>query len=79
MTVRLKYYYDCKTDMYILSWTEAGESVREVEIYYSTSPSSQALEWLSPAQTLGGKFPYVYSHCQAGDDSNLRKHYSVDL
>ena len=37
----------------------------EVEISYSTSPSSSALQWLTADQTSGGKKPYVYSQCQA--------------
>lgn len=37
----------------------------EVEVRYSTSPSSPALQWLTKEQTRGGRFPYVYSQCQA--------------
>ena len=45
---------------------ETAENFVKVEISYSTSPSSSALQWLTPDQTSGGKRPYVYSQCQAG-------------
>merc|ERR550519_1787677 len=32
---------------------------------YSTSPTSSALQWLTPEQTAGGTHPYVFSQCQA--------------
>ena len=37
----------------------------EVHIQFSTSPSSSALQWLSPAQTAGKEHPYLFSQCQA--------------
>jgi len=40
----------------------ACESVR---IRYATSPAASALQWLDPAQTAGGREPYLYSQCQA--------------
>ena len=45
---------------------ETAEKFVKVEITYSTSPSSSALQWLTADQTSGGKRPYVYSQCQAG-------------
>ncbi|KAF5959495.1 hypothetical protein HYC85_000704 [Camellia sinensis] len=33
-------------------------------IIFTTSPSSSALQWLSPPQTSTKSFPFVYSHCQ---------------
>ena len=45
---------------------ETAENFVQVEISYFTSPSSSALQWLTPDQTSGGKRPYVYSQCQAG-------------
>ncbi|KAL5066672.1 hypothetical protein RYX36_017559 [Vicia faba] len=34
-------------------------------IYYTTSPSSSALQWLLPPQTFNKKHPFVYTQCQA--------------
>ena len=34
-------------------------------IDYATSPAASALQWLEPAQTDGGKHPYLFSQCQA--------------
>lgn len=34
-------------------------------IVYSTTPSSSALQWLSPSQTFGKKLPFVYTQCQS--------------
>ncbi len=33
----------------------------EVTITYRTSPDAEALQWLQPSQTAGGKRPYLYS------------------
>jgi len=41
----------------------AGAS--EVAIEYRTSPEAIALQWLTPAQTEGGKHPFLFSQCQA--------------
>ncbi|MFI5181468.1 MAG: M1 family metallopeptidase [Thermoanaerobaculia bacterium] len=38
---------------------------RRVWIRYETSPEAVALQWLDPAQTAGGKLPFLYSQCQA--------------
>lgn len=35
-----------------------------VSISYHTSPRASALQWLSPAQTSGGRLPFLYSQCQ---------------
>ncbi|XP_020579636.1 leukotriene A-4 hydrolase homolog [Phalaenopsis equestris] len=35
-----------------------------VFIAFSTSPSSSALQWLSPGQTSSGSHPFVYTQCQ---------------
>jgi len=36
-----------------------------VVIEYATTPSSSALQWLPPSQTLGKQHPYVFTQCQA--------------
>ena len=38
---------------------------RALRIAYRTSPQATALQWLSPAQTAGGKHPYLFSQCQS--------------
>lgn len=43
---------------------EEGEEV-VLEVQFSTSPSSTALQWLDPSQTAGGTEPYLFSQCQA--------------
>uniref|UniRef100_A0A5B7BUQ4 Leucine aminopeptidase n=1 Tax=Davidia involucrata TaxID=16924 RepID=A0A5B7BUQ4_DAVIN len=34
-------------------------------IIFTTSPSSSALQWLSPPQTFNKSFPFVYTQCQS--------------
>jgi leukotriene A-4 hydrolase/aminopeptidase len=36
-----------------------------VKIRYRSSPEAMALQWLEPAQTKGGKKPYLFTQCQA--------------
>jgi leukotriene-A4 hydrolase len=36
-----------------------------VTLSYATSPGASALQWLEPAQTDGGRHPYLFSQCQA--------------
>ena len=36
-----------------------------VSIDYTTSPEAEALQWLSPEQTLGKEYPYLFSQSQA--------------
>ncbi|XP_020782000.1 leukotriene A-4 hydrolase isoform X2 [Boleophthalmus pectinirostris] len=36
-----------------------------VEVAYETSPSATALQWLTPEQTAGKMYPYLFSQCQA--------------
>jgi len=37
----------------------------EVGIRFATAPTSTALQFLEPAQTAGGRHPYLFSQCQA--------------
>lgn len=36
-----------------------------VVVRYRSSPDAMALQWLEPAQTKGGKKPYLFTQCQA--------------
>jgi aminopeptidase N len=38
---------------------------RRVQVKYRTSPDAEALQWLTPAQTAGGKQPYLFSQGEA--------------
>ncbi|GGO94812.1 M1 family metallopeptidase [Stakelama pacifica] len=38
---------------------------KQVKITYQTSPDAPALQWLSPAQTAGKKYPYLFSQGEA--------------
>ena len=59
-----------------------------VTIRYKTSPDASALQWLAPAQTRGGKQPFLFSQCQAiharsivplQDTPRLRVRYTAEL
>ena len=40
-------------------------TARRVQVKYRTSPGAEALQWLTPAQTAGGRHPYLFSQGQA--------------
>jgi leukotriene-A4 hydrolase len=59
-----------------------------VRIRYRTSPNASALQWLAPAQTAGGRSPFLFSQCQAiharsvvplQDTPRLRIRYRAEL
>ncbi len=37
----------------------------DIVVAYRTSPTAEALQWLAPAQTAGGRHPYLFSQGQA--------------
>jgi leukotriene-A4 hydrolase len=41
------------------------ENFFEISIFYSTTPEGEAIQWLTPEQTVGKKYPYLFSQCQA--------------
>ena len=45
--------------------TVALGTARRISIHYRTSPTAAALQWLSPAQTAGKQFPYLFSQGEA--------------
>ncbi|MCH7806301.1 MAG: M1 family metallopeptidase [Proteobacteria bacterium] len=40
------------------------EETSKVRIFYRTSPEASGLMWLSPEQTAGGKYPFMFSQSQ---------------
>src|SRR6478609_4303291 len=38
---------------------------KSISIYYTTSPDAEALQWLSPQQTAGKKFPFLFTQSEA--------------
>ncbi|MCH7774347.1 MAG: M1 family metallopeptidase [Bacteroidetes bacterium] len=38
---------------------------KTVNIYYSTSPDAEGLDWVTPEQTAGGVYPFLYTQSQA--------------
>ncbi len=41
------------------------QGAEKFSVQFITSPEASALQWLEPAQTAGGKHPYLFSQCQA--------------
>jgi aminopeptidase N len=40
-------------------------ATKQVKIYYATSKNAAAVQWLTPAQTAGKKFPFLFTQSQA--------------
>ena len=41
------------------------EKIHGFSIHLRTSPAAEALQWMTPQQTLGGVHPFLYSQCQS--------------
>ncbi|MFN2441517.1 MAG: M1 family metallopeptidase [Thermoanaerobaculia bacterium] len=44
---------------------DVAPDTRRVNIEYETSPTAAAVQWLEPAQTAGGKWPFLFTQSQA--------------
>ncbi|MES2860050.1 MAG: M1 family aminopeptidase, partial [Pseudomonadota bacterium] len=62
--------------------------VQKIVVTYSTRPDAAALQWLTPAQTAGGKLPFLFSQGQAiltrtwvptQDSPGIRQTYSAKI
>ncbi len=45
--------------------TARVSGTRKIKITYKSAPAAEALQWLAPEQTAGGKHPYLFSQGQA--------------
>ncbi|MWV29215.1 M1 family metallopeptidase [Aurantiacibacter rhizosphaerae] len=42
-----------------------GPGLQQIVVSYASGPDAEALQWLSPEQTAGGQYPFVFSQGQA--------------
>lgn len=49
----------------LLSVPLNGKKKQRVVVFYKTTKQSTAIQWLPPSQTLGKKYPYMFTQCQA--------------
>ncbi|KAJ3010494.1 Leukotriene A-4 hydrolase [Thoreauomyces humboldtii] len=79
--------YGSKLTIKFNSPLPSGTSVK-VHIDYSTTNHCTALQWLTPSQTVGKQFPYLFSQCQAiharslvpiSDTPSVKITYSADI
>lgn len=63
-------------------------STKSISIEYTTSPGAEALQWLSPQQTAGKKYPFLFTQSQAilarswipcQDSPSIRFTYDADV
>ncbi|GAB6032774.1 Leukotriene A-4 hydrolase [Chamberlinius hualienensis] len=48
----------------VVKLPDSTNKTYNIKIEYETSPKSTALQWLTPQQTAGKQFPYLFSQCQ---------------
>jgi aminopeptidase N len=67
---------------------DVDEDTEVVTIHYETSPDAAAVQWLAPAQTAGGKHPFLFTQSQAilartwvpcQDSPGIRMTYSATI
>ncbi|GMG29168.1 unnamed protein product [Ambrosiozyma monospora] len=49
---------------FVISYPSTKSQRFKLEIEYETTDECTALQWLDPAQTDGGKLPYLFSQCE---------------
>lgn len=63
-------------------------AIKQVHVYYKTTAQSVALQWLSPAQTAGKDYPFLFTQSEANlarswvpcqDNPGVRFTYSADI
>jgi leukotriene-A4 hydrolase len=47
-----------------MGMNDKGDTLK-IRVEYATTPQSDAIQWLEPAQTEGKVHPYLFTQCQA--------------